>query len=142
MSVYFISLGRYIKVGYSENPERRCRNLFSSATAYAAPWDCPRGLADRELLGYVYGDKDDERHAHRALDEFAIGCEFFLNEPPLRDYIDRCLSVDEVLSELVVRPDGPAPWVGQVEPLPPEVQRAVDLNVCAALDRILAGIDA
>ena len=53
MSVYFIQLGRYLKVGYSETPERRHRRLFSGTTSYSAPWDCPRGLADRTLLGYV-----------------------------------------------------------------------------------------
>ena len=116
MSVYFARLGKYLKVGYSENPERRVRNLFSSETAYAAPWDCSRRRSDRHLIGCVPGDTGDERTAHLSLDQFAVGCEFFLAEPAALAYIDRCISAGRVVSASVVRPEGFAELVGQVEP--------------------------
>lgn len=126
MSVYFIRLGKYVKVGYSENPERRFRRLFSSSTSRAAPWDCPRSLYQRELLGYVPGETGEESRAHRMLAEFAVGCEFFLAEPASLDYIARCLSTGRVLRRAVSRPEGQAAWVGQVEPLSPEDQAEAD----------------
>lgn len=116
MSVYFIQLGRYLKVGYSETPERRHRRLFSGTTSYSAPWDCPRGLADRTLLGYVPGGKDDEGQAHRALDDFAVGCEFYLAEHPVLEYVQRCLATGVIDPRRVDRADGPVDRVGQVPP--------------------------
>ena len=117
MSVYFIRLGKYLKVGYSENPERRFRRLFAGSTSYAAPWDCPRKLSERTLLGYVPGTKDDERDAHDALADFGVGCEFYLAERGSLAYVDRCLEYGVVISRSpLVRPGGPAPFVGQVPP--------------------------
>ena len=116
MSVYFIRLGQYVKVGYSDNPEQRFRRLFSGTTSYTAPWDCPRGLADRTLLGYVRGSKDDEGAAHRALEDFLVGCEFYLAEQPVLDYAAACLSAGTVTRSRVARPTGPAEFVGQVPP--------------------------
>lgn len=116
MSVYFIRVGRYVKVGYSENPERRFRRLFSSTTSYSAPWDCPRGLAERQLLGYVCGGKDDEGVAHRALEGFSVGCEFYLAEQPVLDYVASCLDANRVAADRVVRVAGQAEFVGQVPP--------------------------
>ncbi len=116
MSVYFIRLGRYVKVGYSETPDKRFRRLFSSTTAYSAPWDAPRALADRTLLGYVRGSKDDEGRAHRALDDFLVGCEFYLAEQPVLDCVARCLSTGHIATEPIERAEGPAPFVGQVPP--------------------------
>lgn len=116
MSVYFVRVGPYIKVGYSDNPERRFRRLFSSTTGYTAPWDCPRGLSDRKLLGYVPGTKDDEGAAHRALEDFGVGCEFYLAEDPVFDYVRRCLGADDIATERVIRAEGPAESVGQIPP--------------------------
>lgn len=114
MSVYFIELGNYVKVGYSEDPERRFKRLFNSSTRGAAPWDCPKRLADRRLLGYVDGYAREEFAAHTSLTQFSVGCEFFLNEPGLRTYIDECLSAGRVIERHVARPEGDAPFVGQV----------------------------
>lgn len=116
MSVYFIRLGKYVKVGYSETPERRFRRLFSSGTGYSAPWDCPRGLADRTLIGHVRGSKDDEGAAHRALEDFLVGCEFYLAEQPVLDYAATCLRAGAVNRSHVPRAAGPAESVGQVPP--------------------------
>lgn len=116
MSVYFIRAGRYVKVGYSDNPARRFRRLFSGTTSYTAPWDCPRGLADRTLLGFVPGGKDSERAAHNALEDFGVGCEFYLAEEPVLDYVRRCLAADDIATHPVVRAFGPAEFVGQVPP--------------------------
>lgn len=138
MSVYFIRIGKYVKIGYSEHPERRCRRLFSSSTSHAAPWDCHRGLHWRELLGYVPGDTGDERRAHRMLDEYAVGCEFFLAEPGLLDYVSRCLAAKRVIRRPVPRPEGQAEWVGQVKPLPPVEQAEHDAAVSEALNNIFA----
>lgn len=117
-SVYFIDLGPYIKVGVSRDPEKRCEKLFQSSTHYSAPWDCPKHRDDRRLLGYVDGDLGDERRAHLALDDFAVGCEFFLNEEPVRAYIAKCLKVGRIYRRPVKRPQGPAEWVGQTVPDP------------------------
>lgn len=117
-SVYFIRLGKYLKVGCSYNPERRFKNLFSSSTNYAAPWDCSKARADRELLGHVPGYLDQERRAHRALEMFDVGCEFFLAEPLALDYVDRCLRAQRVIKKPVVRPEGQSTWVGQHKPDP------------------------
>lgn len=116
MSVYFIRLGKYVKVGYSETPERRFRRLFSSTTSYSAPWDAPRGLADRTLLGFVSGSKDDEWAAHEALADYLVGCEFYLAEQPVIDYATDCLSAGRVLRGDLARSAGPAEFVGQVPP--------------------------
>ena len=116
MSVYFIRVGRYVKVGYSENPEQRFRRLFSSTTSYTAPWDAPRSLTDRTLIGYVRGGKNEECEAHNILAEYSVGCEFYLAERPLLDYVDQCLKAGRVVAPRLPRTDGPAERVGQVPP--------------------------
>lgn len=116
MSVYFIRVGQYVKVGFSDDPQRRFRRLFNGATGYSAPWDCSRKLADRELLGYVPGDKRDEQVAHEALEDFSVGCEFYLAEQPVLDYVRRCLAADDVATEPLARAAGPAVFVGQAPP--------------------------
>ena len=102
MSVYFAQVGRYIKVGYSENPERRVANLFKSTTRYNRPWDMPLD-ADRELLLTIPGDKNTERLCHRALADYAAGCEFFIDEPGVREFMARAAAGD---LEPVTRPGG------------------------------------
>lgn len=86
MSVYFARVGRYIKVGYSENPERRVRNLMKSATRYGLPADL-RPDAPRELLAAIPGGLGVEWTCHESLDDFAAGGEFFIDEPPVRGFI-------------------------------------------------------
>lgn len=86
MSVYFIKVGRYLKVGFSENPERRCKNLWRSSTRYSRPWDLALD-APRELLLTIDGDKTTEYHVHQSLDMFAARCEWFIDEPEVRDFM-------------------------------------------------------
>ena len=107
MSVYFAQVGHYIKIGYSENPERRVRRLFSSDTRYGAPEDCPRDLASRHLIRAIDGTKDDEGRIHRALDDFCVGLEWYVDEPALREYI---ATVEQTEGEypVLVREEGPA----------------------------------
>jgi hypothetical protein len=87
MSVYFIQAGRYIKVGYSQNPERRFRRLFASATAYTAPKDTPRNLASRRLLKTIGGDQNTEHLIHAALGDYCVSGEWYIDEPELREWI-------------------------------------------------------
>ncbi len=87
MSVYFAQVGRYIKVGYSDNPERRVRNLFASTTRYGRPHDCPLEPDARHLIRYVGGSKTTERLVQEALVDFCVGLEWFIDEPAVRDFI-------------------------------------------------------
>lgn len=115
MSVYFIKVGRYLKVGYSANPERRCANLWQSTTRYSRPWDL--SLAEpRELLLAIAGGKSDESRCHDALDDFRSNGEWFIDEPEVRDFM-RCvgalIAADESPLPKVARPAGPferVPW--------------------------------
>ena len=104
MSVYFIQAGRYVKVGFSDNPERRFRRLFASNTAYSSPHDVPRDLASRTLLKVIDGDKNAEARIHIALDQFRVGTEWFIDEPELRAFIDTVETADSY--ETVTRPAG------------------------------------
>ena len=113
MSVYFIHLGRYVKVGFSDNPEQRFRKLFAGNTSYSAPWDCPRRLSERSLLGHVGGSKGDERIAHQILRDYGVGCEFYLAEPAVFTYVESCLAENRVFIPPIARTDGPAKFVGQ-----------------------------
>lgn len=88
MSIYFISAGRYFKIGYAEDAQRRFENLHKSGTRYTFPVDTSWKVADRTLYRVIDGDKGRERDVHLALDEFAVGLEWFLNEPPVRQFID------------------------------------------------------
>lgn len=129
MSVYFIRAGRYIKVGYSTNPERRFRRLFASGTRYTAPEDCPTALADRELLRHIDGDASTEARIHEALSDFAVGLEWFIDEPEVRAFI--ATAEDAAEYERVVRPGGEfSPPYDETRDLSPEAQdrlrRALD----------------
>lgn len=85
MSVYFAQVGRYIKVGFSYNPERRVKNLWKSETRYSRPLDCP--LDAPVLLAIAPGGRGEESLCHLALEDFAAGGEFFVDEPPVRAFI-------------------------------------------------------
>jgi len=115
MSVYFIKVGRYIKVGYSENPERRCQNLWKSSTRYGRPWDLSLS-APRELLLVIPGSKQTEGACHRALADFAAGCEFFIDEPEVRAFMER--ATRGAYKRKVVRPAGPFEPVSHEDMLP------------------------
>jgi hypothetical protein len=88
MAVYFIRVGRYFKIGASDDPQRRLEKLHQSHTRYTFPADASLKVEDRELYKVVDGWKDDEARIHRALDDFAVGLEWFLDEPPLREFVD------------------------------------------------------
>lgn len=104
MSVYFAQVGRYIKVGYSENPERRVRNLWKSGTRYGRPADCP--LDTPRLLASIPGSLNREAECHSALADFAVGCEFFVDEPPVRDFIAAVVAGESI--KHIARDSGPA----------------------------------
>lgn len=88
MSVYFIRAGGYFKIGASDNPQRRCERLHLSGTRYTFPVGVSLNPADRELYRAVEGWKSEEAQVHQALDDFAVGLEWFLDEPPVREFID------------------------------------------------------
>lgn len=86
MSVYFIKVGRYIKVGYSRDPERRCQRLWASSTRYSRPWDLSL-QEPRELLLVIDGDLGTEWKCHTMLsDYYAVG-EWFIDEPGVREFM-------------------------------------------------------
>jgi hypothetical protein len=89
MSVYFIRVGRYFKIGASEEPVRRYANLRKSGTRYTFPIDADASwlAGDHELFRVVDGWKDRERLIHLALDAFTVGLEWFLDEPAVREFI-------------------------------------------------------
>lgn len=87
MSVYFIACGGFIKVGYSDNPERRAAKLFSSTSRYSAPRAAYQARGTQTLLGAIEGDKGTELQLHGALNDYAVGCEWFVDEPELRTYL-------------------------------------------------------
>lgn len=103
VSVYFAQAGRYIKVGCSDNPERRVRRLFSSDTRYSRPADCPVELSERRLLLVIPGWTDREGECHRALDDFRVVGEFFIDEPGVREFMARAELGDFTP---VARPEG------------------------------------
>lgn len=108
MSVYFIACGGFIKIGFSDDPQRRVKNLFRSSSRYAAPRAAFEARDSRQLIGYIEGEKDAERRLHLALDDFAAGCEWFVDEPTLREYLAG-LPVDDPDQSFVrlAREDGP-----------------------------------
>ena len=88
MSVYFVRVGRYFKIGYTENPQRRFMALHKSGTRYTFPVDASWDIEDRQLYKVIDGWMNVEQAVHLALDDFAVGLEWFLDEPPVRDFID------------------------------------------------------
>lgn len=88
MSVYFIKIGRYVKVGFSENPERRMARLWSSGTRYGRPWDLSLD-EPREMLLVIDGDKRVEWRCHTALSDYwAGGGEWYVDEPGVREFME------------------------------------------------------
>jgi hypothetical protein len=126
MSVYFVKVGDHIKIGYSANPERRVRRLMASSTRYSPPPGTPLDLASRVTLRVMDGDTGTERALHRALEDFRVGTEWFLDEPEVRDFI---AAATPSLTEYphVARP------AGAIEP--PTVDMSDE--VAALMDRFL-----
>lgn len=88
MSVYFIRVGRYMKIGSSDEPQRRFQRLHQGGTRYTFPADASWSVDDRDLYRVIEGDKTTERGIHLILDNFAVGLEWFLCEPALVEFID------------------------------------------------------
>ena len=110
MSVYFAKVGRYIKVGFSENPERRVANLFQSSTRYGAPRDID-STTPRELLAAVDGTKSGERAAHATLADFCVMGEWFMDEPEVREFMAACVAGNGVPRAVrIERPAGAYRW--------------------------------
>jgi hypothetical protein len=107
MSVYVIECAGLLKIGYSQTPEQRARNLFKSTSRYAAPRAAYDARGTQRLLHVIDGaTKQDERSVHSALDDYSIGCEWFVNEPAVIDLV-RSFQIDDLPSPLA-RPEGPA----------------------------------
>jgi hypothetical protein len=106
MYVYFAAVGGLIKVGYSENPERRVRNLFRGSTLYGAPVDAYEARGTQVMLRTIEGCKTVERRCHEALADFEVSLEWFLDEPPVRAFIDAAEDWREDYPR-VVREGGP-----------------------------------
>lgn len=133
MSVYFAKVGRYIKVGFSDNPERRVRNLWKSATRYGRPWDLSVTEVP-ELLLAVDGDLHAELWCHRALEDYAAGCEWFIDEPGVREFMKKAgdyIARDKTPFPKVERPDGEFIPVPAEQMLPERVEE-IDRMVARA----------
>lgn len=133
MSVYFIKVGGYLKIGYSENPERRCKNLWKSTTRYSRPWDLSL-TESRELLLVIDGDKSTEYWVHAALNDFAAGGEFFIDEPEVQVFIEWVAAGEFSDDEFgkVARPAGRFEPVGYEQMLP---ERRIELDRMVENDR-------
>ena len=107
MSVYVIECAGLLKIGYSETPERRVANLFQSTSAYTAPRAAYEARGTQRLIHVIDGaSKDDERAIHLALDDYSIGCEWFVNEQAVLDFVGGFEL--ESLPMPPTRPEGPA----------------------------------
>ena len=73
MSVYFIRVGEYIKIGYSHDPVNRATTVTRSGIR---PADIPFG-ADVDLIGWVPGDVWTERAFHVQHIEHRVAGEWF-----------------------------------------------------------------
>ena len=88
MSVYAIRCGGLLKIGFSENPARRCTRLFRGSTLYSAPRAAYEARGTQTLVHVIEkASKSDECLIHRLLDDFAIGCEWFVDEQPVHDVL-------------------------------------------------------
>lgn len=110
MAVYFAQVGRYFKIGASEDPERRVAQLHRGSARYTWPADAPITADARTLYRVIDGWKDRELHVHQALEDFSVGLEWFLDEPEVRAFIDSLPTRETSRMEFlpkVVRPSGP-----------------------------------
>lgn len=106
MAVYFIACGGFIKVGFSDDPEKRTKNLFRSTSRYSAPRAAYLARGTQELIAAIEGTKSTERAAHAALEDFYAGCEWFVDEPEVRHFAATCTPEEREYPK-VVRPAGP-----------------------------------
>ena len=73
--IYFILRGDVIKIGISNMPFRRMRQLQTA---------CPELL---EMLLVIPGGREDEKYLHDLFAPVCVGGEWFKDCPPLRNYI-------------------------------------------------------
>lgn len=107
-SVYFIRAGRYFKIGSTDNVRQRFANLHRSSTRYTFPAGVSLDVADRELYRTVRGELNAEHAIHAALADFSVGLEWFLDEPPVRAFIDALPAGSTWITPAKVdRPGGP-----------------------------------
>ena len=107
MSVYVIECAGLLKIGYSTDPKRRVAKLFQSTSAYTAPRAAYEARGTQRLVHVINGaTKADERSIHLTLDDYSIGCEWFVNEPAVLDFV-RSFELDSLPMPLT-RPEGPA----------------------------------
>lgn len=73
--VYVIRFGRYVKVGWSQDPHGRMRKLrYERRLAHPVDAD----MKDCEVLGWIPGAESLERKMHHVLKEYRVRGEFFL----------------------------------------------------------------
>jgi hypothetical protein len=73
--VYFIRLGDRIKIGYTENVDRRLSEL-----------------PHEEVLGVIPGTRDDEQGWHRLLADYRTVGEWFLADPEVLEAVARVVA--------------------------------------------------
>jgi len=122
--VYFARCGRHVKVGFSCNPPNRIERIRAfTATPFDFDW-----RADVELLRVIPGGRDQERQAHRALDDFLACGEWFAAEPSVLAYID---GLDGSGYPQMSRIGGP--FEPYVPPVSPEVVALINRAMSRAL---------
>lgn len=73
--LYFATTGNYVKIGQSDNPTARVRQIQIH---------CPEPV---KLAGTMPGTQEDERAVHRLFHEHRVRGEWFRLEQPILDYI-------------------------------------------------------
>ena len=107
MSVYAIECAGLLKIGYSTDPDRRVAALFQSGSRYSAPRAAYEARGTQRLVAVIdKATKQDERAIHWALDDYSIGCEWFLDEPEVRELLASFTLGDQ--PEPIGRDGGPA----------------------------------
>ncbi len=81
--VYFAKRGELIKIGVATDPEARMRELSA------------------KLIATLPGGRDLERELHARFIDYCVHGEWFLDVPPLRDFIANTRTPEAVTSEAV-----------------------------------------
>lgn len=76
MAVYFIRVGRKVRIGYSKNPYRRLSSVRCHSTQAVV-----------KLLSFVEGDRKTEKAFHRKFAEYRYRGDFYHHTGKLRGYI-------------------------------------------------------
>jgi T5orf172 domain-containing protein len=82
MSIYAARLGRYIKIGYSRNPEKR---ILAIRKTTRRPNHLAGGRPD--LVKVAPGDIFLEYWIHTALRAHSVAGEWYLDTPALREFL-------------------------------------------------------